>query len=119
METLGQISAEFDKLDFKNNPVTHAPTRNSPLNVRIALAKLGVTLRFNRFSQEEVIEGLAGFTIVRDEVVGRLRSIFELEFHFSPPKDLVFEVSQTWRGATTFTPSSSTRRPQMGWCAAN
>ena len=94
-----QVKQAMQKLDFKNNPVTHAPTRNSPLNVRIALAKLGVTLRFNRFSQEEVIEGLAGFTIVRDEVVGRLRSIFELEFHFSPPKDLVFEVltDVAWR----------------------
>ncbi len=65
----------------------------SPTNVRIALLKLGVALRHDRFSDRTLIDGLADFgPVLDDAAVSRIWLLIDRRFHFRPAKDLLFTI---------------------------
>ena len=69
---------------FERNPNTGEilPSQN---NIRIAVDKLGVRLRYNSFAGIPVIEGLSGFgPTVDDNAMNRLWLLIDAEFKFRP-----------------------------------
>jgi hypothetical protein len=61
------------------------PSQN---NIRIALLKMGVTLRYNQFADQIAISGLKGFgPALSDAAIDRLWLEIELRFRFSPKKE--------------------------------
>lgn len=65
----------------------------SQANIRLAVEKLGVTLRYNAFSQLEIIEGLDGFgPTLDDKAENRLYLLIDEEFHFRARKDFFHTV---------------------------
>ena len=62
-------------------------------NVDLALRKLGVRLRYDEFSQHEIIEGLAGFgPRLDDRAVNRLRFTIDAQFGLLVSKVLFFDL---------------------------
>ena len=66
------------------------PSQN---NIRIALLKLGVTLRYDEFSDQNLIEGLGDFgPVLDDAAMNRLRLTIEQRFKFLPGKEMFYDV---------------------------
>src|SRR5262245_28835058 len=73
--------------DDKGTPFGSAP------NIRIALLKMGITLRYDQFADHLLIDGLADFSpILEDAAVIRIWLLMERRFRFRPSKDLLFNV---------------------------
>jgi virulence-associated protein E len=73
---------------------------NSQNNVRIALVKMGVTLRYNQFTDQIIIGGLAGFgPSLNDAAIDRLWLQIELRYGISPRKErfttIVMDTART------------------------
>ena len=65
----------------------------SPGNIRIALLKLGVTLRYDKFADRTLIEGLPDFgPALDDAAVNRIWLLMEQRFKFRPAKDVLYIV---------------------------
>jgi hypothetical protein len=73
--------------DDKGTPFSSAP------NIRIALLKMGITLRYDQFADHLLIDGLANFgPILEDAAVIRIWLLMERRFRLRPSKDLLFNV---------------------------
>jgi hypothetical protein len=73
--------------DDKGTPFSSAP------NIRIALLKMGITLRYDQFADHLLIDGLADFgPILEDAAVIRIWLLMERRFRLRPSKDLLFNV---------------------------
>ena len=73
--------------DDKGTPFGSAP------NIRIALLKMGITLRYDQFADRLSINGLADFgPILEDAAVIRIWLLMERRFRLRPSKDLLFNV---------------------------
>lgn len=69
------------------------PKANDPTNVEIALARLGIVLRYDSFINKNSIEGLRGFgPLVSDEAVIRISINIRDHFDFFPDENLVRKV---------------------------
>lgn len=66
---------------------------SSQANLALALAKLGVRVRYDQFGDREIIEGLAGFgPTLDDAAMTRLRMRIDSEFYFRLSKDWFYDV---------------------------
>jgi predicted P-loop ATPase len=79
-----QIKRAVDRINFALDPDTLKPVKSIP-NIRIAFAKIGVTLRYDEFALQEEIEGLKGFgPSVDDAALNRLWVELDQRFGFRP-----------------------------------
>lgn len=86
-----QSHIEDVERDFKrgDNGKPH-PTQ---ANIKLALQKLGVTIRHDQFSNRNLIDGLKGFgPYLDDTAVNNLRLRIDRQFQFLSPKDFFFDV---------------------------
>lgn len=66
---------------------------NTQGNVDVALRKLGIGLRYNVFSDEEMIDGLDGYgPVVDDPAVTRLWLLIDERYKFRLAKELFYDV---------------------------
>jgi hypothetical protein len=78
------------------------PSQN---NIRIALHKIGVQLRYDQFAAHTLIEGLAGFGPVLDDgAVDRIWLQIEQSFHFCPARGLFLTVINDTAKLNSFHP---------------
>ncbi|MGY3693376.1 hypothetical protein ACVIGA_003456 [Bradyrhizobium sp. USDA 3240] len=69
------------------------PLSTEPKNIVVAMRELGVTVRYDTFSDRALIEGLDGEgPFLDDHSVRRLRLLIKERFGFLPTKDLFFDV---------------------------
>lgn len=67
--------------------------RNNQHNIRLALAKMGVSLSYDMFARKNLIKGLSGFgPMLDDEAVRRLWFLMPERFGFQPGKDFFWEA---------------------------
>ena len=65
----------------------------TPSNICVALLKLGITLRYDRFADRMLINGLPDFgPVLEDAALDRLWLILDRQFRFRPTKDLLRTV---------------------------
>ena len=77
------------KLATDGNGAPH----KSPANIHVALLKLGVSVRYDKFADRTLIEGLADFgPVLDDAAVQRIWLLLEQRFRFRPSKDLLHTV---------------------------
>jgi predicted P-loop ATPase len=87
-----QIARAVQKIDFYADPKKGIV--NSIQNIRIAFAKMGVTLRYDQFALQDEIEGLKGFgPLLDDAALNRLRVTLHQRFSLRPPVDLFMLVA--------------------------
>lgn len=78
--------------DFRTNK-GGAPFRDSQHNIRVALAKLGVTVEYDEFADRKLIAGLDGFgPALDDQALTQMRLLIDQRFEFLPPKELFADV---------------------------
>ena len=83
-----QIARAVQKITHAINPKTEQ-VANSISNIRIALAKMGVTLRYDQFALHDEVEGLKGFgPRLDDAALNRLRVSLDQRFSLRAPVDL-------------------------------
>jgi predicted P-loop ATPase len=64
-----------------------------PDNVRIALAKLGITVRYDKFADRILLDGLKEFgPALDDAAVDRLWFVIDKRYHFQPSQNLLRTV---------------------------
>jgi predicted P-loop ATPase len=69
------------------------PDHNNQTNVRLALAKMGIAVRYDQFAGRVLIDGLANFgPVLDDAALDRIWLHMEQRFQFRPSKDLLFTV---------------------------
>ncbi len=79
-----QIKRAVQKIDFAVDPKT-GQVAKSIKNIRIAFAKMGVTLRYDQFALQEEIEGLKDFgPLLDDAALNRLWVEIDQRFGFRP-----------------------------------
>lgn len=89
----------------------------SPNNIRIALLKLGVTLRYDSFADRVIIKGLADFgPVLDDAAVLRLWVVFAQRFRLTLTRP--WSVTSSWirRGLKLPPCARLSRRSHVGWC---
>jgi predicted P-loop ATPase len=106
------ICDQSDPRDYAKRQVEHAKNKihfvcdkdghiinRSPANIRIALAKLGVAIRYDMFADRMLVDGLPDFgPALEDAAVNRLWLTFGRQFHFYPELELMrIVVSDTGR----------------------
>jgi virulence-associated protein E len=65
----------------------------NPTNIRVALLKLGVEVRYDEFADRTLITGLERFgPLLDDAAVDRLWLTFDERFHFRPQRGMLFTV---------------------------
>jgi hypothetical protein len=91
-----QIARAVQKITLAINPKTEQVAKSIP-NIRIALAKMGVTLRHDQFALHDEVEGLKGFgPRLDDAALNRLRVSLDQRFGLRAPVDLfMLTVSDT------------------------
>lgn len=71
------------------------PYSDNQNNIRLALTKLGVAVRYDKFQDRLIIEGLDGFgPLLDDDAMVRLWLTIDEYFHFRPSKDFFWSVVQ-------------------------
>jgi len=88
---------EFDKSD--NDKIK--PTQK---NIRVAMHKLGVTVRHDTFSNRLLVDGLPNYALLDDNSMTRLRLAIDERFNFLPGKDFFFDVVSDTARAAPFHP---------------
>jgi hypothetical protein len=69
------------------------PYSNNQINVRLALAKMGITVRYDQFAGGVLIDGLPNFGPALDDgALDRIWLQIEQRFQFRPSKDLLFTI---------------------------
>lgn len=80
-------SAGFE-CDAKGKPI-----KDSQRNIRTALVLLGVKVRFDKFNDRLLIEGLEGFgPLLNDDAMTRLWLVIDEQYRFRPGKDFFWSV---------------------------
>jgi virulence-associated protein E len=84
-----QVEQAIEKIEFIcNDKGNILPT--VPANIRIALLKLGVSVRYDRFADRSLLDGLPGYgPALEDAAVYRLWLQFSERLHFYPNLELV------------------------------
>ena len=81
------------------------PNKHSQHNIRVALRRLGVRVRFNEFSNTEIIDGLEGFgPEIDDAALNRLWLEIDARFKFRPDQKLTFAVIEDEARRNAFNP---------------
>lgn len=80
-----KIRSEFDLDKYK------LPKPNQH-NIRIALLRLGVTVRLDTFQDRMIITGLDGFDHLDDRAMDRLWLVIDEKFGFQPKKEFFYTV---------------------------
>jgi hypothetical protein len=87
-----QIERAIGKIDFARDE-KGIPYRSSPDNIRLALLKLDVRLRFDLFAARALIEGLPEFGPALDDAAAtRLFMMMDQRFALRPAKELLADV---------------------------
>jgi predicted P-loop ATPase len=99
-----QVERAAAKLTFVTNS-NNRPYADNIKNIRVALVKLGVSVRYDEFADRMVIDGLPGFgPLMDDAAVVRLWLTIEQRFHFRPSKGLLFTVLEDTARLCSFHP---------------
>lgn len=93
--TLAARASDPDDFDIElSGPRAGRPASANQRNVRLALRKLGVELRYNDFArQEEIVRG-GRVDVVEDPHVKALRAEMESAHDFRPGKDDLFDMCE-------------------------
>ena len=88
-----QILEARKKLDFaRGTKPPHKPL-NTLANIRVALVKLNVTLRYDLFADHALMYGLPDLgPVLDDAAMTRLRLTIESRWRFLPGKDIFYDV---------------------------
>jgi predicted P-loop ATPase len=98
-----QVAKAIVDLDFRPDR-DGIPLRNQ-YNIRIALIKMGVGLKYDRFADRILMTGLPGFgPALEDAGANRLWLQLEQRFGFRPGKDLLLAVLQDTARVNSFHP---------------
>ena len=97
-EKLKENQNEFER--DENNKIRV----RSQHNVRVALKLLGVTLRYDEFSDRSLISGLDGFHVLDDAAIDRLWLAVDQRFKFLPANDFFSTVVKDFARANKFHP---------------
>ena len=82
----------------------NVPKEKSQHNVKLALAKLNVSLRYDEFNDSMLIDGLKGHVKMIDAAVDKLWLLIDENFGMLPPKDLFRPVLVTLARENSFHP---------------
>ena len=86
-----QVTKAVQEIDLSRNE--HGQPHKNQNNIRVALLKMGVQLRYDQFAARTLIQGLSGFgPSLVDAAVDRIWLQVEQHFHFQPSKELVRTV---------------------------
>jgi hypothetical protein len=98
-----QIARAKELIDFARDK-DGAPYK-SPDNIRLALVKLGVTLRHDQFADRNLLDGLPGFAAALDDAAAdRLWLQLDKRFHLAPPRELLELVLRDTARLNSFHP---------------
>ncbi len=98
-----QAAEARSKLEFAVDK--HGIPFPNQANIRIALLKLGVTVRYDQFADRTLIRGLNGFgPALEDAAVDRIWLRIEQRFRWRPTKDLLITVVQDAARLNAFHP---------------
>ena len=87
-----QVARAVERINFHIDPKKGIV--NSIPNIRIAFAKMDVTLRYDQFALQDEIEGLKGFgPLLDDAALNRLRVNLDQRFGLRTPVDLFMLVT--------------------------
>lgn len=85
------IEAIDPSKDFDRNE--DGKVYHSQRNIKLAIAKLGVRIRYNTFARRRIVEGLPGFgPRLDDDALNHLRLLIDAKFHFRLSKDFWYDV---------------------------
>jgi hypothetical protein len=94
-----------DDLGFKRNQFGK-PIATDPYNIRVALARLGVKLRFDSFQCKVMISGLPDYgPILQDDAVNRLRFAMRDQYEFLPDETLLYKFLLDQARLNSFNPA--------------
>jgi predicted P-loop ATPase len=83
-----QVAKAIKDIDFVRD-AKEKPIATNQDNIRVALLKLGVTVRHDRFADRVLLDGLSGFgPVLDDAALNHLWLIFDKLFHFRPTINL-------------------------------
>jgi hypothetical protein len=92
-----------DEPDFTRDKA--GSPHNTQWNIEVAIRKLGVRLRYDEFSGDEIVEGLLGFgPRFDDPATINLRLKIDATFHFLPNKELFRDVTSNIARRNRFHP---------------
>ncbi len=94
---------DVDQAEFEIDSETGRPYGNQR-NIHLALAKLGVTMRWDEFARRKVIEQENKREIAQDHHITALRLQIDREFGFLPGKDFFWDVLDDRAHANTYHP---------------
>ncbi|MGE0750817.1 MAG: VapE domain-containing protein [Variibacter sp.] len=98
-----QATEAARKIDFQKD--AKGRPWKSQVNIRVALLKMGVTVRYDLFAGRTLIDGLKDFgPTLEDAAVDRLWLLLDQRFHFQPSKDLLITVLQDTARINAFHP---------------
>lgn len=83
---------EHVKLDVDFSLGENGKVKPTQHNIRVALQKLGVSLRHDIFADRQLIDGLPGFDVLSDRAINRLRLEIEARYQFLPAKEFFYDV---------------------------
>jgi hypothetical protein len=90
------VAKAVDQIDFIYGEAEEGETAKVlPIapNICVALLKLGIVLRHNKFTDRTMIEGLKDFgPLLDDPATTRLWFLINQSYHFSPSKALLYDV---------------------------
>src|SRR5262249_33587116 len=99
-----QITNATKKIELTIDEKTRKPylTQN---NIRIALLKLGVSVRYDLFADRTLLDGLEGFgPTLDDAALIRIRLTMERRFKLLPSKDMLFDIVRDVAQLNSFHP---------------
>jgi hypothetical protein len=98
-----QVAEARSKLEFATDK--HGIPFPNQANIRIALLKFGVAVRYDQFADRTIIEGLSGYgPALDDAAVDRIWLRLEQQFRWRPTKDLLLTVLQDTARLNAFHP---------------
>jgi predicted P-loop ATPase len=87
-----QIARAVQKINLTIDPKTERVVKSIP-NIRIALAKMGVTLRYDQFALQDEVEGLKGFgPRLDDAAINRLWVSLDQRFGLRAQMEMLMTV---------------------------
>jgi hypothetical protein len=99
-----QVANAMGAIDFLRDEKTKRVTANIK-NIRIAMLKLGVTVRHDVFADRTLIDGLPGFgPVLDDAAMTRLWVLFDERFKFRAIREILFTVVADMARLNSFHP---------------